>query len=145
MNTVEMHAADRGYRKRMGLWLVFALVLGTCLLWWLADGLRGVAEALGDADDARKREGVRVLLSALGLAVAVCSMAVHVAIRRRVRDILAFDALPPPHWRTVRDVRVLRGAAARAWARRLGWCRDAAALSSITAIALAAWAWWHYA
>ena len=125
--------------------LIATIVIGAPLLAFLATCLGDVAEALQHADTGSRREGLRILLACLGFAICVPAAAMAMAIHQRVNEILDCDTLPPPHWRTLRDVRVLRGARARDWAHRLAWCRDGAALLAATSFVAATWAWWRFA
>ncbi len=145
MKTFDSHPADRAYRRRVAWILSLAAMLGVPMLAFFGHWLGEVGESLRLASPLERRQGLRMLLAGLGLGLGAAATGVAAAIGRRRRDILETATLPPPHWRTIRDVRVLRGPPALAWGRRLGWARDAAATIALTSLVGSLWALAHYA
>jgi hypothetical protein len=141
---MEIHRADRAYRKRT-LWLI-ALIVLLCavLLWQLNLWLRGVTEQLGGSDPETVRRWLRVMLVGLGLALAAPAIGLGLNLRRLGYAARLQGRFPPQEWKTLRDVRVLRDRTALDWARRVE-------LLGLSALALAGglagwalWAWWRY-
>ncbi|GAB3333593.1 hypothetical protein [Marilutibacter aestuarii] len=145
MKTFDTHPADKAYRRRLAWLLSLAALLGLPLLVFFGQWLAEVADSLRQAPSLERRQGLRVLLAGLGLGMGVAAAGMAAAIGQRRRDILETTTLPPPHWRTIRDVRILRGQSALAWGRRLGWARNAAATIAAASLAASAWALVHYA
>ena len=79
---MEIHRADRAYRKRT-LWLIaLIVVLCTVLLWQLNLWLSGVTEHLGGSDPDTVRRWLRLMLVGLGLALAAPAVGLGLSLRR---------------------------------------------------------------
>jgi hypothetical protein len=62
-------------------------------------------------------------------------------LRRVALESRIEGRFPPRGWKTLRDVRVLRDAAALAWARRTELAGSAAIALAVALLAWAGWAW----
>lgn len=123
----ETHRADPRLRRMAMWWLLFTVVGGALALWllqlWL---LRG-----GDLD----RRLDALLLAFVGLSIIVCvglgSLAA--SLWREGGKVLAENRYPAGSMRTLRDVPVQHGLAARRTAR---WIRAAAGVLMVAAAVL---------
>lgn len=141
---MEIHRADKAYRTR-SLWLLAAIVLLCAVLLWRLDAwLDALVGDLGSHDPDAVRSWVRLLFAALGIGLAIPAAGLGLTLRQMAHAARLQGRFPPREWKTLRDVRVLRDAAALAWARRV----EAAALASLGVALLlvlwAAWAWWRF-
>jgi hypothetical protein len=141
---MEIHHADKAYRTR-SLWLLLAIVLMCALLLWqLQSWLDSLTSQLYGSDPRVVREWVRLLLVGLGFALALPAIGLSMALRRLAAAANDEGRFPPSGLKTLRDVRVLRGPAAQAWARRvLLGSRGALGLAAVL-LAWAGWAWWYF-
>lgn len=141
---MEIHYADKAYRKR-ALWLLAAIVI-MCgvLLWQLQAWLNHLTSQLGGSDPETVRFWVRLLLCGLGVALAIPAIGLGLTLRELGNASRLQGRFPPAQWKTLRDVRVLRDAAGLAWARRA----ELAGISSLVFAGLligwAAWTWWRF-
>ena len=141
---MEIHHADKAYRKR-ALWLLAGIVI-MCgvLLWQLQAWLNHLTSQLGNSDPETVRFWVRLLLCGLGVALAIPAIGLGLTLRELGNASRLQGRFPPAQWKTLRDVRVLRDAAGLAWARRT----ELAGISSLVFAALligwAVWTWWHF-
>jgi hypothetical protein len=136
---MEIHYADKGYRRRSIWALLGVLTLLTVLLWELNAWLQGLAPQLSGADPDAAKRWLRALLAALGLALSAPAAALGVSLHRLGHVSRLQGRFPPREFKTLRDVRVLRDAPALRWARRVETSGTAALL---LAGALAVWALW---
>lgn len=141
---MEIHRADKAYRKRTLLLLALtALLCGVMLL--LLDGwLRRVNAQLLANDPDTVRRWLRALLAGLGLALAAPAALLGAGLRRLGLAARLEGRFPPRGWQTLRDVRVLRDAAALRWARRTEACGLAALVLATLLVSWAGWAWWRF-
>src|SRR5881392_2345729 len=109
---MEIHYADKAYRTRTLLLLgLTALFCGVLLL--LLDGwLRQVNAQLAHSDPDTVRRWLRGLFAGLGLALAIPAALLGMGLRRLGLAGRIQGRFPPQDWKTLRDVRVLRDAAA---------------------------------
>lgn len=142
---MEIHRADKAYRKR-ALWLLAGVVL-MCgsLLWQLQSWLDQLSVQLGDSDPDTVRAWIRLLLCGMGVALAIPAIGLGRTLRQLGYASRLEGRFPPTQWKTFRDVRVLRDAAGLAWARRVTAAGTAALTLAGLLFAWAAWAWWHFA
>jgi hypothetical protein len=142
---VDIHRADKAYRKR-SLWLLLAIVV-MCgvLLWELQSWLRSLTQELDGRDPQTVRHWVRLLLVGLGFCMAIPALGLAVSLRRLAAAVRNEGRFPPADWKTLRDVRILRGPAAATWARRVGMASSAAIAVAGLFLGWAAWAWFHFA
>lgn len=141
---VEIHRADKAYRNRTLLLLGLVTLLCAVLLLLLDGWLRRVNAHLVASDPDTARRWLRGLLAGLGVALAVPAALLGNGLRRLGFASRVEGRFPPRGWQTLRDVRVLRDAAAVRWARRT----ESLGLASIALAALlvlwAGWAWWRF-
>ena len=139
---MEIHRADKAYRNRAVLLLAGTAVLCLILLWQLNSWLGHVTNELMVSDPDTVRRWLRVLLSALGVGLAMPAAALGVSLRKLGLASRIEGRFPPREWKTWRDVRVLRDAPALLWARRVelaGTAAMALAVALVTWVALALW------
>ncbi len=129
---MEIHRADKAYRTRGTLLLAGVAILCAVLLWQLNTWLARVTSELGASDPETVRYWLRWLLTGLGVALAVPAAALGISLRRLALESRLQGRFPPRNWKTWRDVRVLRDAAALRWAGRV----DAAGLIALGIAAL---------
>lgn len=143
-STVEIHYADKAYRRRSIGLLVVAVALCAALLWQLNAWLDSLAAGLASADPDTTSRWLRYLFVALGVGLAVPSAALGLQLRRFALASRVEGRFPPREAKTLRDVRELRDAAALCWARRVE--RGATAALALAALLLgwAAWAWFRF-
>lgn len=118
LHNMDIHRADLAYRRR-SLALLGALAVMCGLgLWQWRDWLLAVqAQALA-GPAAQARHGLGLAIAAM-LAAPVPPLALWGrSLCRLGRAATAQGRFPPREWKTYRDVRVLRGEIAAAWARR---------------------------
>lgn len=141
---MEIHRADKAYRTR-SLWLLAVIVLMcAALLWQLNAWLQQLAGELGSQDPDVVRRWVRILFASLGVGLAIPAAGLGITLRQLAHASRLQGRFPPREWKTLRDVRVLRDAAALAWARRVEVGGTAAIVLSAALIVWAAWAWWRF-
>ncbi|HEV8693248.1 MAG TPA: hypothetical protein VGQ93_03530 [Lysobacter sp.] len=142
---MEIHHADKAYRKR-SLWLLAGIVL-MCgvLLWQLQAWLGHLTAQLGAQDPDTVRRWVRLLLAGLGFALAIPAIGLGITLRQVALASRLQGRFPPAQLKTLRDVRVLRDAAALAWARRVETAGTAALVLAGLFIGWSLWAWWRFA
>lgn len=141
---MEIHRADKAYRKR-ALWLLAGIVL-MCgvLLWQLQSWLNHLAVQLGNSSPETVRFWVRLLLCGLGVALAVPAVGLGLALRDLGHTSRLEGRFPPAQWKTLRDVRVMRDASGLTWARRVEAAGLAALILAGLLIGWAVWAWWRF-
>ena len=140
----EWHRAESAYRRRVLRWLLLAVAVAAALLWQLHGWTQDVALHLRDVSPEVAKAWLRVLLGGLGIAIALPLIALGRSLRRFADASRAEGRLPPARWRTLRDVRVLRGAVAERWWRRVARAATLAQALAGIALGLALWAWWRY-
>lgn len=141
---MEIHVADKAYRKR-AVWVLAAmLVLCGALLWQLQTWLNHVTQELGSSSPATVRTWLRWLLAGLGLALATPAVGLGLTLRQMALASRVEGRFPPARWRTLRDVRILRDADALFWARRVQIASTAMLTLAAVLVGWALWAWWHY-
>lgn len=141
---MEIHYADKGYRRRSIWALLGVLTLLAVLLWQLNAWLQGLASQLSGADPDAARRWLRALLAALGLALSAPAAALGVSLHRLGRASRLQGRFPPREFKTLRDVRVLRDASALRWARRVETSGTAALLLAGALASWALWALWYF-
>lgn len=138
---MEIHYADKGYRRR-SIWALLGVVtLLTVLLWQLSEDL---APQLSSADPDAARRWLRALLATLGFALSVPAAALAVSLHRLGRASRLQGRFPPRELKTLRDVRVLRDAHALRWARRVEISSTAALLLAGALVGWALWTLWYF-
>jgi hypothetical protein len=138
---VEIHRADKAYRTRTLLLLGATAVLCAVLLWQLHAWLGTLSRDLAASDPDTVRYWLRMLLAGLGVGLALPALVLGLGLRRVALESRIEGRFPPRGWKTLRDVRVLRDAAALAWARRTELAGSAAIVLALTLLAWAGWAW----
>lgn len=136
---MEIHHANKGYRRRSMWALLAVLAMLTMLLWQLHTWLQGLGAQLSGADPAAAQAWLRALLAALGFALAIPAAALGTSLFRLGRASRLQGRFPPLEFKTLRDVRVLRDAAALRWARRV---ENAGTVAFVLAAVLTGWALW---
>jgi hypothetical protein len=142
---MDIHRADKAYRNRTLLLLGFTVLLCGVLLLLLNGWLGQVNAQLAHSDSDTIRRWLRGLLSGLGLALAVPAALLGAGLRRLGFAARIEGRFPPRDWKTLRDVRVLRDAAALRWARRTERLGSAAMALAALLVLWAGWVWWHFA
>jgi len=142
---MEIHHADKAYRRR-AMWLFAGIVL-LCgvLLWQLQVWLNHVTAQLGSSDPETVRFWVRLLLCGLGVGLAAPAIGLGLALRELGQASRVEGRFPPAKWKTLRDVRVLRDAPGLAWARRVEVAGTSALALAGGLIGWSAWAWLKFA
>lgn len=142
---MEIHYADKAYRKRT-LWLFAGIVL-LCgvLLWQLQLWLAHLSVELENSNPETVRSWLRWLLSSLGMALAMPAIGLGLTLRQMAFASRLEGRFPPTQWKTLRDVRVLRDAAGLAWARRVETAGTVALALAGLLIGWSFWAWWRFA
>jgi hypothetical protein len=141
---MEIHRADKAYRNRTLLLLGLTVLLCGVLLLLLDGWLRLVNAQLSHSDPDTVRRWLRSLLAGLGLALAIPAGLLGAGLRKLGFSARIEGRFPPHDWKTLRDVRVLRDAAAVRWARRTEACGVAAIGLAAALVLWAAWAWWRF-
>lgn len=141
---MEIHYADKGYRRRSIWALLGVLILLTALLWQLNAWLQGLAPQLSGADSEDARRWLRALLAILGFALSAPAAALGVSLHRLGRASRLQGRFPPRELKTLRDVRVLRDAPALRWARRVEISGTTALLLSSALAGWALWTLWYF-
>jgi hypothetical protein len=141
---MEIHYADKAYRKR-ALWLLAGtVVMCGVLLWQLQAWLDQLTLQLGTSAPETVRFWVRLLLCGLGIVLALPAVGLGLTLRELGTASRVQGRFPPEQWKTLRDVRVLRDAPGLAWARRAELAGNSALGIAGLLIVWAAWAWWHF-
>jgi hypothetical protein len=138
---VEIHRADKAYRNRTLLLFAVTAALCAVLLWQLHAWLGTVSRDLAASDPETVRYWLRILLAALGVGLALPALVLGLGLRRVALESRIEGRFPPRGWKTLRDVRVLRDAAALAWARRTELAGSVAVAFAVVLLAWAGWAW----
>lgn len=142
---MEIHRADKAYRKR-ALWLLAGVALMcVALLWQLQVWLDQLSVQLGNSDPDTVRAWIRLLLCGMSVALAIPAIGLGLTLRQLGYASRLEGRFPPTQWKTFRDVRVLRDAAGLTWARRVAAAGTAVLALAGLLVAWAAWAWWHFA
>jgi hypothetical protein len=141
---LEIHRADRAYRKRT-LWQIAIIVALCCLLLWQLNlWLRGVTAHLGSSDPDTVRRWLRLMFVGLCLTLAAPAAGLGWGLRKLGYAARLQGRFPPVEWKTLRDVRVLRDRPALSWARRVESLGLSALVLAGGLVGWALWAWWHY-
>ncbi|QNP40648.1 hypothetical protein [Lysobacter solisilvae (ex Woo and Kim 2020)] len=141
---MEIHRADKAYRRRASWFLAAIAILCGVLLWQLQAWLAHVTQQLGGSDPATVRLWVRSLLFGLGIALAVPAVGLGLTLRKLGYASRIEGRFPPAEFKTVRDVRILRDSAGLSWARRVELAGSGMLLLAGVLVCWAAWAWWHF-
>lgn len=141
---MEIHRADPSYRNRTLLLLAFTVLLCAVLLLLLEAWLGRIDGQLANSDPDTVRRWLRGLLAILGVGLAVPAALLGAGLRRLGLASRIEGRFPPQAWKTLRDVRVLRDAAARRWARRVERAGLVALTLAGSLLLWAAWAWWRF-
>jgi hypothetical protein len=143
-NAVEIHYADKAYRKR-ALWMFIGVfVLCGVLLWQLHTWLDHLAVQLGNSDPATVRSWIRMLFTGLGFTLAVPAIGLGMTLRQLGQTSRLQGRFPPVEWKTLRDVRVLRNVDALLWSRRIETAATAVLAFAGLLIGWSLWSWWHF-
>jgi hypothetical protein len=128
--TMEMHRADPRSRRLAPLLLLGVAVLGVAAVWALKAWLGSNAAPSGAPDT--------LLLLAAGIVIvlATVSFALAVVLWQEGGRIRREDRFPPSDMRTLRDVPVRHGAAAR---RVAGMMRGGAVCAALAGAGVLAW------
>ncbi|GAB3384874.1 hypothetical protein [Lysobacter fragariae] len=141
---MEIHRADKAYRKR-ALWLLAGItVLCAVLLWLLQAWLQDLTTRLDRVDPQTAKQWVRMLLAGLGIGLSMPAIALGLNLRQIGLASRLQGRFPPAEWKTLRDVRVLRDAAALAWARKVELAGSAVLALAGLLIVWAIWSWWRF-
>ena len=141
---MEIHYADKGYRRR-SLWALAGVVaLLMVLMWQLNAWLQAVTSELAGAGAETAKLWLKALLAALGVGLAVPSAALGASLHRLGRTSRLQGRFPPREFKTLRDVRVLRDAPALQWARRVEHAGTAALVLAGGLVFWALWALWYF-
>lgn len=141
---MDIHPADKAYRTRALLFLGGTAVLCVILLWQLNLWLGRVTGELMQSDPETLRDWLRALLAGLGIAMAAPAAALGFSLRKLALAARIEGRFPPREWKTWRDVRVLRDAAALRWARRIETAGNAALGVAALFLAWAIVAWLRF-
>lgn len=142
---MEIHYADKAYRKR-AVWLLAGItLLCAVLVWQLHAWLDHLVAQMGNSDPDAVRSWVRLLLCGLGVALAGPAIALGLSLKDLGYTARLEGRFPPARWKALRDVRVLRDAAGLAWARRVEAAGIAFLLLGGLLLGWSAWAWWRFA
>jgi hypothetical protein len=127
----DLHRADPALR-RLARWLPISVLLAGVLALWLLHAWLGSLEQRPDALDA-------LLLGFLGLATLLATVGLTLAwlLWSAAGRVVAEDRYPPTDMRTLHDVPIRHGGAARALAR---WLRIGAVVTMLLAVGILAWA-----
>lgn len=127
---IELHRADPRLR-RLAWWLPGGVIVAAALgLWWL-QGWLGRLDA-----DATSTEALLYAFVGLAILLSTGGLLLSWHLWAEASRILAEDRYPATDMRTVRDVPVQHGAAARQMATRM---RIGAALAALLGIAVLGW------
>ena len=141
---MEIHHADKPYRKR-ALWLLAGTtIMCDVLLWQLQAWLNHLTSQLGASAPDTVRFWVRLLLCGLGVALAIPAIGLGLTLRELGHASRLQGRFPPAQWKTLRDVRVLRDAAGLAWARRAELAGASVLVFAGLLIGWAVWAWLRF-
>lgn len=141
---MDIHYADKAYRRRSLLLFVVIVALCIVLLWQLQTWLQDVTAYLSGKDPDSVRRWLRVLFAGLGIALAMPAIGLGLTLHRLAQAARLQGRFPPAELKTFRDVRILRDAAALGWARRVeAGGRAALALAGVL-IGWSLWAWWRF-
>jgi hypothetical protein len=143
-NMMEIHPAEKGYRRRSLLALLGVLMLLVFLLLQLNAWLEGVTAQLSVTDPNGAKQWLRGLLAALGIGLAVPAVALGLSLHRLGRASRLQGRFPPREFKTWRDVRVLRDAPALLWARRVELSGSVAFAIAGLLAGWALWALWYF-
>lgn len=141
---MDMHRADRAYRRRNLCLLAAAVPVLALALAGLQAWLGDVVAAFPAMQPGQRREWLRWLLAALFIGLATPLALAARMFHRFASQVRMEERLPPVRWRTWRDVRVMRGPAALAWARRARRAGQLTAVGSALLAACAAVLWWRF-
>lgn len=141
---MEIHHADKGYRRRSAWTLIGVLLLLAILLWHLNAWLQGLDVQLSNSDPASAKHWLRALMAALGFALAIPAAALGASLYRLARSSRLQGRFPPREFKTLRDVRVLRDATARQWARRVEVSGTVAFGLASVLVGWALWVLWYF-
>ncbi|MCJ0824747.1 hypothetical protein MQC88_02030 [Luteimonas sp. 50] len=143
--SMEIHRADPSCRNRTLLLLALTVLLCAVLLLLLDAWLGRVSGGLGKSDPDTLRSWLRGLLAGVGIALAVPAALLGSGLRRLGLASRIEGRFPPQAWKTLRDVRVLRDAAASRWARRTELAGLVAIAFATLLLPWSGWVWWRFA
>lgn len=141
---MDIHPADKQHRRRLAVWLVLLALGGCLLLWSLEAWLAEIVLRLEGRDPSTVRAWLRWLLAGLATMLAVPPLLLGRALRGMGRAADRERRFPPSAWKTVRDVRILRGDDAARWARRVERAGNVAIALAGALLGLALWSVWHF-
>lgn len=141
---MDIHYADKGYRRRCIWAMAGVVVLSAVLLWQLNAWLQDMASGLSGADPDTLRRWLRMLIAALAIGLATPAIALGVSLRRLGLASRLQGRFPPREFKTLRDVRILRDVPALQWARRVEVFGLATFGLAGVLVAWAFWALWHF-
>jgi hypothetical protein len=141
---MEIHRADPAYRSRSLLLLALIVLACSVFLLLLHAWLQRISAQLMSSDPETLRHWLRGLLVGLAVLLAIPAALMGRALRRLGARSRLEQRFPPADWKTLRDVRVLRGEDASRWAGRTS-ALGSIAFAVAAGLALwAAWVYWHF-
>lgn len=141
---MDIHYADKGYRRRC-IWAMAGVILLSAALLWELDGwLRGMASQLSHTDPETAKGWLRALFVALAVGLAIPAAALGASLRRLASASRLQGRFPPREFKTLRDVRILRDGPALQWARRVEAFSLAVFALAGALVVWALWAIWHF-
>lgn len=128
----EMHRADPKFRHAAPWWLLATIVAGSAGIWALHLWLQ--APSTVSSFDAL--QGMMMVAAGLVVLLATVSLGLAHALWREATRIRQEDRFPPSDMRTLRDVAVRHGAAAR---RIAGGMRIGAIVAALAGAGILVW------
>jgi hypothetical protein len=126
----EFHPADPALR-RTARWLPVVVVVAGALALLL------LQHWLDRPDAAGRFEALLLGYAGLSALLATAGLVLALSLWSEATRVRSEDRYPSSRMRTVREVPIVRGAAAR---RAAGWLRAAAAVAALFSLAMLAWA-----
>lgn len=141
---MEIHRADPAYRTRTLLLLALTVLACSVFLLLLHAWLQRVSAQLMSSDPETLRHWLRGLLVGLGILLAIPAVLLGIALRRVGARSRLEQRFPPADWKTLRDVRVLRGDDACRWADRTNFLGTIAVVLGAGLTLWSSWVFWHF-
>ena len=141
---MDIHRADPAYRTRTLLLLALTVLACTVFLLLLQAWLQRVTAQLMATDPDSMRRWLRALFVGLGLLLAAPALLIGTNLRRLGVQSSLERRFPPEHWKTLRDVRILRGEHALRWAARTRLLGSTALAFGACLVLWSLWVFWRY-